>query len=153
MLLSVVGACTQIPSDVISPRGRRNHVSPPTRLTLVLFILIPKQITGIAIPLLHGVVVIASETTTTLHMQDRVATICASDIVIFPSEGYIKVLLETDILSLGNLVFKYLHLPHVLMILASTTKQCCFSLTIRVKVKTRHEMSHEKSRPHSVLSP
>ena len=25
-------------------------------------------------------------------------------------EGYIKVVLETDILSLGNLVFKYLHL-------------------------------------------
>ena len=61
MLLSVVGACTQIPSDVILPRGRRNHISPPTRLTLVLFILIPKQITGIAIPLLHGVVVITSE--------------------------------------------------------------------------------------------
>ena len=85
MLLSVVGACTQIPSDFISPRGRRNHVSPHTRLTLVLFILIPKQITGIAIPLLHGVVVITSETATTLHMQDRVATICASNIVIFPT--------------------------------------------------------------------
>ena len=85
MLLSVVGACTQIPSDVILPRGRRNHVSPHTRLTMVLFILIPKQITGVAIPLLHGVVVITSETTTTLHMQDRVATICASNIVIFPT--------------------------------------------------------------------
>ena len=61
MLLSVVGASTQIPSDVISPRGRRNHISPHTRPTLVLFILIPKQITGIAIPLLHGAVVITSE--------------------------------------------------------------------------------------------
>ena len=62
-------------------------MSPPhTRLTMVLFILIPKQITGVAIPLLHGVVVITSETTTTLHMQDRVATICASNIVIFPTD-------------------------------------------------------------------
>ena len=85
MLLSVVGACTQIPSDVILPRGRRNHVSPHTRLTMVLFILIPKQITGVAIPLLHGAVVITSETTTTSRMQDRVATICASNIVIFPA--------------------------------------------------------------------
>ena len=85
MLLSVVGACTQIPSDVISPRNRGNHISPHTRLTMVLFILIPKQITGVAIPLLHGAVVTTSETTTTLHMQHRVATICASNIVIFPS--------------------------------------------------------------------
>ena len=49
-------------------------------------------------------------------------------------EGYIKVVLETDILLLGNLVFIYLHIFHVLITCTSTIKQWCLGLAIWVKV-------------------
>ena len=81
---STVLTCSS-PLSEHAPRSHRTSFHLEVAETMSPLILIPKQITGVAIPLLHGVVVITSETTTTLHMQDRVATICASNIVIFPT--------------------------------------------------------------------